>query len=252
MKFGCILPKDQFDELFGRIDEAIGGEDDPVVRWYLDEGMDRLRKTDWTACMSRRMLGYDRPARYEGEECEKWLDAVNDWDHEAFRLAAAQVVDEEIGAENFEFAGQGAWKVCLVTKAGHALKFGRWRNLLRDEITANLQNKGLTCFPALYAHAPDYSSYMCECARQATKKDFEDVFGAGVGPREVCSLAKSRSFGQYTSVLEKRAGKANARSISDLNAFLRNRNLIDIDGENNWGVAIRDGEKVLVVIDYDL
>ena len=93
---------------------------------------------------------------------------------------------------------------------------------------------------------------MCECARQATDQDFKDIYGPEATSHTVFALAKSRDFAKYEDAVRKQAGEANFRALKDLNAFLRTNRLTDIGGTNNWGVAVRNGEKVLVVIDYDL
>ena len=254
MRLGCILSKKHFDQLFGTLSEAIGGADDPVLRWYVEEGMQKLRKADRTSYMSTKLTGsHDSPDDSDSsDEYCKWLDTMDDCDREEFKRAAASFIKDELGADKFEFAGQGGEKVCLVTKQGHALKFGRWKNLLQDEILTNVRNRTLTCFPCVYGYAPDYTSYMCECARESTQKDFADVFGGNIDSYFIYDACCN--FNAHRNILEKalRNHKAQLQVLRDLSAFLKSNQLCDIDGTNNWGVTVRDGKKTLVVIDYDL
>ena len=90
MKLGCILTKEQFDQLFGRLDEAIGRDDDPVIQWYKSEGMRKLQNVVWIEYLSKAILGYEgHPGPDKEEDFEKWLTVIDDDTSEEFRQAAA-------------------------------------------------------------------------------------------------------------------------------------------------------------------
>ena len=257
-----MLTPDQFQLVFGNVSEsAETAVDDPVLRWYKEKGMKILSRMDMEPAVAKAVRLKRPDTKDYGGDSDEFYNDLNDYldrfsnatSSDAGREAVAKkVIAGELGAESFRLGGVGSTKIVFVDNAGHALKVGRWREgCLNRELKHRLAFPDLECFPKLFAYAPDGSSYMCECARESTDEDFRRLFGCSCrGVRD--AIAAGKGIRGICGGNARRAPKYAA--LADLYRFYWDRNgekLCDID-ENNWGLTVRDGQEVLIVIDYDL
>lgn len=246
-----MLTPEQFRLVFGRISEsaAVGG--DPVLDWYVKDGIRALGGLEWQDALAAEM-GLERPDDEDPEyhdKIDRYISALNDCDSDEFKAAACRVLRNTIGESNFILAGQGSCKVTFVDKAGHALKIGRGGGDTASEIAIRLKFPDLECFPKMLAYAEDGTSYMCECAKRPTPEDFERLFGISDAGKTL--RACNDGSGRFQKLFAK-TRQLKYKALADPEKFLDQRELIDIDREDNWGLTVRDEQEVLVVVDYDL
>lgn len=257
-----ILTPEQFRRVFGRLSEAGGPEGDPVLDWYRNGGWRRLSGFEFEKSYAKR-VGAKEPRRQDYDSDWRYDDAYREYlgrtfgrrDTKKFGRNAAAVLKAALGAGSFEFAGMGSDKAVFVDNAGHALKVARRASGVRSmakEIRTSLLHKGLQCFPRLLAYAPDATSYVCECAMRPTKDDFRRLLGEGLDCADLAAVECQVPGDKFRETILPRADEPRYRALVDLAEFFKTESLGDVYEERNWGIAVRDGQEVLVVVDYDL
>lgn len=253
MKAVQILTPEQFRAIFRQVLESANPDSDPVLAWYMTDGMKILSRLSWSEAMAEE-LGVSHPDEDDPEYSRKvnvYLDALDDCTSEQFKNAAAKVISDSIGQNGFAFAGQGIMKVTFVDKFGHALKIGREGGEVGDEISISQEFPNFECFPKMLAYAPDKTSYMCECARTASESDFKRLFSMNNAIEVVEKCLRRDSCAEFNRKF-KETKLLKWKSLADLSKFLTCHKLNDIDHEDNWGVIVRSGQETLTVIDYDM
>lgn len=253
-----MLTPGQFRQVFGRLSETDSAEDDRMLEWYRGGGWRKLSEFEFEKSYAER-VGAKEPQRPDYDEEWKYRDAYEKYkndtfgrrDTKRFGANAAAALKKAIGVGGFKFAGMGAYKAVFVDSAGHALKVARRRNQsISNEIRTSLRHEGLECFPKLLAYAPDFTSYICECAMRPKEEDFERLLGFDLVWTVIACSNPER--GRFREQILPKAGQPRYKALVDLSKFLQEKDLGDIYVERNWGITVRGGEEVLVVTDYDI
>lgn len=160
------------------------------------------------------------------------------------------------GKSKITFVDWGSFKVAVVFNNGAALKVGVREEGLKDEIQNSLNFPELRCFPKLIGY--DEKTWN-SCLVEAVDPKFGDPECArfyGVARWKVVELLTGEapvkdSEKAFLRNLESGKG-AKWDSIRDLKKFFDEfRPLYDIS-YGNWGIAVRYGQEVPVVLDYDI
>ena len=160
------------------------------------------------------------------------------------------------GKSRITFVDWGSFKVAVVFNNGAALKVGVREGGLKDEIQNSLNFPELRCFPKLLGY--DEKTWN-SCLVEAVDPKFGDPECArfyGVARWKVVELLTGEppvkdSEKAFLRNLESGKG-AKWDSIRDLKKFFDEfRPLYDIS-YGNWGIAVRYGQEVPVVLDYDI
>lgn len=163
------------------------------------------------------------------------------------------------GSERFVYACDG--RTCFKLD----LDAYCYQNKLEAKVLNNAQKFGLTCFPELFACSEDMRVIEVECCASATKEMFRKLVGA-----DFLDCLRSLDVilmhdGKYDELnwkpspmtdlmrrMEKRAD-AQACVLDDIiNYQMQFAQFDDIDHIDNWGVAIRDGQEVVLPIDVGM
>lgn len=242
-----VLDYRRFEAIFGNVSESsVRKAGDEVLEWYESVGKEKLRSySGWEDGIASRM-GLKRPDLDNLDAMDDYLTAIDSWDDEKWLVAAKKTIREDLGTEIFEFAGMGSFKVCLYSKDGKALKFGRNGDSLKKEILNNRRFSGYSCVPRMFGYDEEtMQSYLCEFARESVRDDFRTIYGVdGAGD----FFTRVRDGIRFP----KRLSPALLDGIAQMSDMISELGLIDVDGENNLGLVVRDGVRQIILIDYDL
>ena len=173
-----------------------------------------------------------------------------------FNKHMGEIVGRMFGRSQIAFVDHGMFKFVAVFIDGNALKIGLRDGGLKDEIKNSLDFPDMRCFPALL----DYDEKTWNsCMVEAVNPKFEDSdcvrFYGVTRNRLVNLLAGGDPVDDPARTFLKNldSGEGSAwDSIRDLKRFFRDSRLLYDISDGNWGIAMRNGQEVPVVLDYDI
>lgn len=160
------------------------------------------------------------------------------------------------GKSRITFVDHGSFKVAVVFADGSALKVSLRDGGLKDEIQNSLNFPDLKCFPKLLGY--DGKTWN-SCLVEAVDPRFGDAECArfyGIAMHRIVDLLAGEQpvkDSEKAFLRNMESGKGPKwDSVRDLKKFFdESRPLYDIS-YGNWGIAVRDGQEVPVVLDYDI
>ena len=237
-----VLRPDEFAKLKTALNESDGFD---IAAAY-SANKDKLELARKKALAdAARLGGYD-----PGDEVETMAHM------DEFCEFAGNAAGRMFGKSRITFVDHGSFKVAVVFADGSALKMSLREGGLKDEIQNSLDFPDLKCFPKLLGY--DEKTWS-SCLVEAVDPRFGDAECArfyGLAMHRIVDLLAGEdpakdSEKAFLRNLESGKG-AKWDSIRDLKKFFdESRPLYDIS-YGNWGIAVRDGQEVPVVLDYDI
>jgi len=177
------------------------------------------------------------------------------------RDVVERLADAVFGRMLPRFAGSGRKKAAYAFGKRAVVKLALARNALLSDFAAyeSARRLGLSCLPRLMSRSPGGWSMLCEYAPPPDEKWFERKFGVPRG--KACGLlgllgTRESPSSDAEAAFAEKAGKrqgpawASLGDIQVLASAVPGEAWADIAcNDDNWGVAVRDGEEIPVLVD---
>lgn len=163
------------------------------------------------------------------------------------------------GSERFVYACDG--RTCFKLD----LDAYCYQNKLEAKVLNNAQKFGLMCFPELVACSEDMRVLEVECCAEATRQKFREIVGADLiacmQTLDVVLMHDGKydeihfKPGPMADLLKRMEGRTDMQAcvLDDIvNYQMQFAQFDDIDHIDNWGIAIRDGQEVVLPIDVGM